>query len=42
MPNSIGSLFIVIKPKAKYRLHAAAILFSYILQKKVAYFWKVC
>jgi hypothetical protein len=34
MPNSYGSLVIAIKPKTKYRFHAAAMLF-HILQKKL-------
>jgi hypothetical protein len=37
-PN--GSLATVIKLKAIYRYHAAAILFSYILQKKLRTFGK--
>jgi hypothetical protein len=32
MPSSNDSLVITIKPKAKHTLHAAAILFLYILQ----------
>jgi len=39
--SSSGSLIITIKPKTKYSLHAAAMLFFYSLQKittpKVAY-----
>jgi hypothetical protein len=34
IPNSNNSLVIAIKPEAKYRFHAVAILLSYILQKK--------
>jgi hypothetical protein len=45
MPSSNGSLVITIKPKAKYRFHAAAILLFNILQNitltEVAYFSKI-
>jgi hypothetical protein len=34
MPDSNGSLVIVIKPKAVCRFRASAIFFSYILPKK--------
>jgi hypothetical protein len=33
IPGSSGSLFITMKPKAKYRFHAAAMLLFYIEQK---------
>jgi hypothetical protein len=33
VPNSNSLLIVVIKPKAKYRFYAAAILLSYFLQK---------
>jgi hypothetical protein len=35
MPSCNGSLVIAIKPKSKYRFHAATMLLFYILQKKV-------
>jgi hypothetical protein len=44
IPGPSGTLVNAIKPKTKYRLHAAAILFtvSKIILTKFAYFLKSC